>query len=108
MTLMTAGRLGCGKSQTFDKLGDSGCVVYSFCVGFIPQTLDDDDDPLDVLVLMQEPVAPFSFLRIKPIGKTLPGIGWCVCLWERRCTGSAHGLILTFFVGTRFTALPAK
>ncbi len=30
--------------------------------------MDDDDDPLDVLVLMQEPVAPFSFLRIKPIG----------------------------------------
>lgn len=27
-----------------------------------------DHDPLDVLVLMQEPVVPFSFLRAKPIG----------------------------------------
>ena len=27
-----------------------------------------DNDPLDVLVLMQEPVVPFSFLRAKPIG----------------------------------------
>ena len=27
-----------------------------------------DHDPLDVLVLMQEPVVPFSFLRCKPIG----------------------------------------
>ena len=27
-----------------------------------------DNDPLDILVLMQEPVVPFSFLRAKPIG----------------------------------------
>lgn len=36
--------------------------------GFIPQTYCPDHDPLDVLVLMQEPVVPFSFLRAKPIG----------------------------------------
>ncbi len=36
--------------------------------GFIPRTLGDDDDPLDVLVLMQEPVQPLSILRARPIG----------------------------------------
>lgn len=43
-------------------------VVYPHNYGFIPQTLDEDGDPMDVLVLMQEPVSPFSFLRVKPIG----------------------------------------
>lgn len=44
-------------------------VVYPHNYGFIPQTLDEDGDPMDVLVLMQEPVSPFSFLRVKPIGE---------------------------------------
>ncbi|MFW5973015.1 MAG: inorganic diphosphatase [Bacteroidota bacterium] len=43
-------------------------VVYPANYGFIPQTLGDDDDPLDVLVLMQETVAPLSMLRTRPIG----------------------------------------
>lgn len=43
-------------------------VVYPANYGFIPQTLGDDLDPLDVLVLMQEPVAPLSLLRVRPIG----------------------------------------
>jgi inorganic pyrophosphatase len=43
-------------------------VVYPANYGFIPQTLGDDDDPLDVLVLMQETVAPLSLLRARPIG----------------------------------------
>lgn len=33
-------------------------VFYPANYGFIPQTLAEDDDPLDVLVLCQEPVAP--------------------------------------------------
>jgi inorganic pyrophosphatase len=36
--------------------------------GFIPQTLGDVHDPLDVLVLMQEPVVPLSILRLRPTG----------------------------------------
>ena len=44
-------------------------VVYPHNYGFIPQTLDEDGDPMDVLVLMQEPVSPCSFLRVKPIGE---------------------------------------
>ncbi len=43
-------------------------VVYPANYGFIPQTLGDDRDPLDVLVLMQEPVVPLSILRARPIG----------------------------------------
>ena len=43
-------------------------VVYPANYGFIPQTLGDDRDPLDVLVLMQEPVVPLSLLRARPIG----------------------------------------
>eukprot|EP00898_Chlorokybus_atmophyticus_P005207 jgi/Chlat1/5688/Chrsp38S09021 len=43
-------------------------VVYPHNYGFIPRTLGEDNDPLDVLVLMQEPVLPNSFLRAKAIG----------------------------------------
>lgn len=43
-------------------------VMYPANYGFIPQTLGDDEDPLDVLVLMQEPVVPLSCLRARPIG----------------------------------------
>lgn len=43
-------------------------VVYPANYGFIPGTLGDDDDPLDVLVLMQEPVVPLSIVRARPIG----------------------------------------
>jgi inorganic pyrophosphatase len=42
--------------------------VYHANYGFIPRTLGDDDDPLDVLVIMQEPVQPLSILRARPIG----------------------------------------
>lgn len=43
-------------------------VIYPANYGFIPQTYGDDNDPLDVLVLMQEPVVPLSILRARPIG----------------------------------------
>lgn len=43
-------------------------VVYPHNYGFIPRTLCDDSDPLDVLVIMQEPVIPGCFLRAKAIG----------------------------------------
>jgi inorganic pyrophosphatase len=43
-------------------------VIYTASYGFIPHTLGYDHDPLDVLVLMQEPVVPLSILRVRPIG----------------------------------------
>ncbi len=41
---------------------------YPANYGFIPQTYCEDNDPLDVLVLGQEPVHPLSILMAKPIG----------------------------------------
>jgi inorganic pyrophosphatase len=43
-------------------------VFYPANYGFIPRTYCDDKDPLDILVLGQEPVAPLSLLTARPIG----------------------------------------
>jgi inorganic pyrophosphatase len=43
-------------------------VHYPANYGFIPQTLAEDDDPLDVLVLCQEPVAPLTLVSARTIG----------------------------------------
>uniref|UniRef100_A0A7I4D8Y8 inorganic diphosphatase n=1 Tax=Physcomitrium patens TaxID=3218 RepID=A0A7I4D8Y8_PHYPA len=43
-------------------------VVYPHNYGFIPRTLCEDEDPIDVLVIMQEPVMPGSFVRARAIG----------------------------------------
>lgn len=36
--------------------------------GFIPQTLADDGDPIDILVVGPTPVVPLSIIRSRPIG----------------------------------------
>ena len=43
-------------------------VHYPANYGFIPQTYCEDHDPLDILVLGQDPVVPLSIMRAKPIG----------------------------------------
>src|SRR5262245_27520973 len=43
-------------------------VHYPANYGFIPQTYAEDDDPLDVLVLCQEPVAPLTLVHARAIG----------------------------------------
>ena len=43
-------------------------VHYPANYGFLPRTFCDDDDPLDVLVLGQEPVVPLCILRARAIG----------------------------------------
>ncbi len=43
-------------------------VFYPANYGFIPQTLAEDDDPLDVLVLCQEPVLPLTLVHSRTIG----------------------------------------
>src|SRR5262245_45159330 len=43
-------------------------VHYPANYGFLPRTYCDDSDPLDVLVLGQEPVVPLCVLRAKAIG----------------------------------------
>ena len=43
-------------------------VYYPANYGFIPQTLAEDDDPLDVLVLCKEKVVPLALIHSRPIG----------------------------------------
>src|SRR5271154_2143302 len=43
-------------------------VHYPANYGFIPRTYCDDKDPLDILVLGQDPVFPLSIMMAKPIG----------------------------------------
>lgn len=43
-------------------------VYYPANYGFIPQTLAEDDDPLDVLVLCQEPTVPLTLVHARTIG----------------------------------------
>lgn len=43
-------------------------VYYPANYGFVPQTYAEDDDPLDVLVLCQEPVAPLALVSARAIG----------------------------------------
>jgi inorganic pyrophosphatase len=43
-------------------------VHYPANYGFIPRTHADDGDPLDILVLMQEPVEPLTIVRARAVG----------------------------------------
>jgi inorganic pyrophosphatase len=43
-------------------------VYYPANYGFVPQTLAEDDDPLDVLVLCQETVVPLTIIHARAIG----------------------------------------
>src|SRR5882672_10505655 len=43
-------------------------VFYPANYGFIPQTLAEDGDPLDVLVFCQEPVVPLTIIHSRAIG----------------------------------------
>ena len=43
-------------------------VYYPANYGFIPQTLAEDDDPLDVLVLCQQAVVPLTIIHARAIG----------------------------------------
>lgn len=43
-------------------------MFYPANYGFIPHTLSEDGDPLDVLVVTPYPVAPGSVIRSRPIG----------------------------------------
>jgi inorganic pyrophosphatase len=43
-------------------------VYYPANYGFIPRSFCDDSDPLDALVLMQEPVHPLTVVQARAIG----------------------------------------
>lgn len=43
-------------------------TVYPADYGFIPETLAEDGDPLDALVLLEDPVFPGCWVRARPVG----------------------------------------
>jgi inorganic pyrophosphatase len=43
-------------------------MAFPYDFGFVPSTLADDGDPIDVLVLMDEPVFPGCLLKCRLIG----------------------------------------
>jgi inorganic pyrophosphatase len=43
-------------------------AVFPYDFGFLPSTLGEDGDPLDVLVLMDEPVAPGTVVACRLLG----------------------------------------
>lgn len=46
-------------------------MVYPVNYGFVPNTLAEDGDPLDVLVVTPTPVVPGSVIRARPVGVLL-------------------------------------
>ena len=55
------------KRMRFDRMLFSS-MMYPADYGFIPETLALDGDPLDVLVLINEPTFPGCLIEVKPIG----------------------------------------
>jgi inorganic pyrophosphatase len=43
-------------------------TVYPADYGFVPDTLAEDGDPLDVLVLLEEPTFPGCWVTVRPVG----------------------------------------
>ncbi|MEX2587125.1 MAG: inorganic diphosphatase [Actinomycetota bacterium] len=43
-------------------------TIYPADYGFVPETLGEDDDPLDALVLLEDPTFPGCLVRARPVG----------------------------------------
>ena len=43
-------------------------MSFPYDFGFVPSTLGEDGDPLDILVLMDAPVVPGCVIRARPVG----------------------------------------
>jgi inorganic pyrophosphatase len=43
-------------------------TVYPADYGFVPDSLAEDDDPLDVLVLLEDPTFPGCWVTARPVG----------------------------------------
>ena len=68
---------------------------YPADYGFVPDTLGEDGDPLDALVLVQEPTFPGCLIRSRPIGMfrmtdEKGGDDKVICVPGRRPAAGAH------------------
>ena len=70
-------------------------TVYPADYGFVPHTLAEDGDPLDVLVLLDEPTFPGCYIDVRAIG----------VFWMRDDKGPDAKLICVPADDPRFTAL---
>lgn len=43
-------------------------TIYPADYGFVPDTLGEDEDPLDALVLVEDPTFPGCLVRARPVG----------------------------------------
>ena len=46
-------------------------AAYPFDYGFAPQTLWEDGDPLDALVITRSPIIPGAVIKVRPVGVLL-------------------------------------
>lgn len=70
--------ISAGSKNKYELDKDTGALIldrilftsthYPQNYGFIPHTLSDDHDPLDVLVICSEPILPLSLTEAYPIG----------------------------------------
>jgi inorganic pyrophosphatase len=70
-----------GSSIKYEMDKESGAIFvdrflytathYPFNYGFIPRTQEQDGDPIDAIVLSQQPVYPMAVIRSRPIGMLL-------------------------------------
>ena len=78
MDFMSVIEISKGSSMKYELDKETGMLMldrvlytathYPANYGFIPKTLGDDHDPLDVLVLCSENVRPMTLVRSYPIG----------------------------------------
>ena len=70
-----------GSKKKYELAKETGLIIldrilytsthYPANYGFIPKTYSGDNDPLDVLVLCQEPLVPLTLVKCIPIGVIL-------------------------------------
>jgi len=70
--------ISAGSKNKYELDKESGSLIldrilftathYPHNYGFIPRTLSEDDDPLDVLVICSEPIVPLALTPAYPIG----------------------------------------
>jgi inorganic pyrophosphatase len=65
----------------YEYSAEKGCLVvdrflatpmlYPFNYGFVPGTLSNDGDPLDVVIVSDVPIMPGAMMSVKPVGVLL-------------------------------------